>query len=465
VLLTASAAALGFLPMAVSSSAGAEVQRPVATVVIGGLVSATFLTLIILPVLYAYFNTMRIDKGIPIARKKITVGTTIILLFMTMSSKAQDTSKTLKDLIPMAITNNAGLRAIKFEVEHSDALINSAFDFDKTQLYYHYDQNNLAINGSPLKVFGVQQDFLFPTVYFAGRRVNTESYNLAATRYEIQKKALIRMITSGYWEFQYAKQKEASFKKLDSIFTDFSAKAARRFELGATTYLEKISAQSKQRQIKVQHEKAQKNVAIARENLMNLVQASGTVDFAVEPVPQLPLHANVIADTPEVEYQSNRVLLTAAAHRFERQKLLPDISLDYFQGTNSQLDKSLYGYQVGLKIPLLFGGRSSRIKAAKIATDIAVEESNSYKILLESRRRALMGELGNYESALSYYEDEGATLTEEILKTANGSFKSGEIDFYQYILSLENAYQIRLEYLDNLNQYNQTVIKINYITL
>jgi cobalt-zinc-cadmium resistance protein CzcA len=465
VLLTASAAALGFLPMAVSSSAGAEVQRPVATVVIGGLVSATFLTLIILPVLYAYFNTMRIDKGIPIARKKITVGTTIILLFMTMSSKAQDTSKTLKDLIPMAITNNAGLRAIKFEVEQSDALINSAFDFDKTQLYYHYDQNNLAINGSPLKVFGVQQDFLFPTVYFAGRRVNTESYNLAATRYEIQKKALIRMITSGYWEFQYAKQKEASFKKLDSIFTDFSAKAARRFELGATTYLEKISAQSKQRQIKVQHEKAQKNVAIARENLMNLVQASGTVDFAVEPVPQLPLHANVIADTPEVEYQSNRVLLTAAAYRFERQKLLPDISLDYFQGTNSQLDKSLYGYQVGLKIPLLFGGRSSRIKAAKIATDIAVEESNSYKILLESRRRALMGELGNYESALSYYEDEGATLTEEILKTANGSFKSGEIDFYQYILSLENAYQIRLEYLDNLNQYNQTVIKINYITL
>jgi cobalt-zinc-cadmium resistance protein CzcA len=54
VVMTASVAALGFLPMALSSSAGAEVQRPLATVVIGGLVSATILTLFVLPTLYAY---------------------------------------------------------------------------------------------------------------------------------------------------------------------------------------------------------------------------------------------------------------------------------------------------------------------------------------------------------------------------------------------------------------------------
>jgi cobalt-zinc-cadmium resistance protein CzcA len=54
VAMTATVAALGFLPMALSTSAGAEVQRPLATVVIGGLVSATFLTLFVLPSLYAY---------------------------------------------------------------------------------------------------------------------------------------------------------------------------------------------------------------------------------------------------------------------------------------------------------------------------------------------------------------------------------------------------------------------------
>tara|TARA_R110000868_G_scaffold145181_5_gene365321 strand:- start:9536 stop:12601 length:3066 start_codon:yes stop_codon:yes gene_type:complete len=54
VILTASVASLGFLPMALSQTSGAEVQRPLATVVIGGLITATFLTLVVLPILYYY---------------------------------------------------------------------------------------------------------------------------------------------------------------------------------------------------------------------------------------------------------------------------------------------------------------------------------------------------------------------------------------------------------------------------
>jgi cobalt-zinc-cadmium resistance protein CzcA len=53
VLMTALVASLGFVPMALSVGAGAEVQRPLATVVIGGVFSSTVLTLIVLPVLYA----------------------------------------------------------------------------------------------------------------------------------------------------------------------------------------------------------------------------------------------------------------------------------------------------------------------------------------------------------------------------------------------------------------------------
>jgi cobalt-zinc-cadmium resistance protein CzcA len=55
VLTTALVAALGFVPMAFSTSAGAEVQRPLATVVIGGIISSTLLTLVVLPVLYRTF--------------------------------------------------------------------------------------------------------------------------------------------------------------------------------------------------------------------------------------------------------------------------------------------------------------------------------------------------------------------------------------------------------------------------
>jgi cobalt-zinc-cadmium resistance protein CzcA len=63
VLMTAAVASLGFLPMALATSAGAEVQKPLATVVIGGLISSTILTLIVLPCLYIYFERIGFKKS------------------------------------------------------------------------------------------------------------------------------------------------------------------------------------------------------------------------------------------------------------------------------------------------------------------------------------------------------------------------------------------------------------------
>jgi cobalt-zinc-cadmium resistance protein CzcA len=57
VIMTALVASLGFVPMALATGTGAEVQKPLATVVIGGLLSATLLTLLVLPALYSYFAT------------------------------------------------------------------------------------------------------------------------------------------------------------------------------------------------------------------------------------------------------------------------------------------------------------------------------------------------------------------------------------------------------------------------
>ena len=54
---------------------------------------------------------------------------------------------------------------------------------------------------------------------------------------------------------------------------------------------------------------------------------------------------------------------------------------------------------------------------------------------------------------------------EEILKTASRSFQEGEIDFFQYIQSIETAKDMELEYLSNLNRYNQTIITLNHLIL
>ena len=64
VLMTALVASIGFIPVAISSGTGAEVQRPLATVVIGGLVTSTLLTLLVLPTLYAWIEGRR-GRGAP----------------------------------------------------------------------------------------------------------------------------------------------------------------------------------------------------------------------------------------------------------------------------------------------------------------------------------------------------------------------------------------------------------------
>jgi cobalt-zinc-cadmium resistance protein CzcA len=65
VLMTALVASLGFIPMALATSTGAEVQRPLATVVIGGLITSTLLTLFLLPVIYPWFSPKRVEAGSP----------------------------------------------------------------------------------------------------------------------------------------------------------------------------------------------------------------------------------------------------------------------------------------------------------------------------------------------------------------------------------------------------------------
>ena len=211
-------------------------------------------------------------------------------------------------------------------------------------------------------------------------------------------------------------------------------------------------------------EEAAQDVALAYGNLIKVVQAEDSINIGLVSQKKVELSFKGLENSIELEYYSKRVNLLDNQRNYEKQLLLPDLSLSYFQGSNSTLNENLYGYYLGLKIPLLFFGQSSKIKASSIAREIAVEESKEYEVQLKFKYLSLNAELSKQEKALKYYEEEGTALSDEILKTATVSFKNGEINYFQYILSLENAYQIKLDYLNSLNEYNQTVIAINYLT-
>ena len=389
----------------------------------------------------------------------------IIAFIFPFFALAQQPLLTLQDLISIALENNLRLKKSQMEVAQSKTLVNSAFNFDKTQLYYAYDENNLASNNLPLRIFGVQQDFNFPTVYFSEKNVNIARYDLVLSAQDIQKKEIERQVTETYFQFQIAQKKQRHYRALDSLFHKYYNTVLRQYELGEINYLEKITAASKQRQINLQFREAQKEVSISRHALQIIIQIESPLRIAEVPQLKVPIKSVVLDESPQMQFYKKNLFLAQALWRNEKQKLLPDISLNYFQGTNIELKDKLYGYQLGLTIPLLFGGQQSQIKASIKAREIAAAELSDYEIQLKARLKFLNLELHQIQDALDYFENEGKILSEEIIKTAKVSFQNGEIDFGQYFESIESAYQIKLSHLDKLNEYNSLGIAINYLAL
>ncbi len=457
VLLTASAAALGFLPMAVSVSAGAEVQRPLATVVIGGLITATLLTLMVLPVLYSKFHKKPIKSG----KLPKTLILLPLLLFTVADSIGQD-KKTLSQLQEMALENNREIQAGQLRLEEAEALIGSAWQFDKTEVYYHFDEANLAYNNEPLKVFGVTQSLQFPTVYFDRKRVNEAFYSMEASSYAIQQRQLMMMVSSAYNQLIFETQKARVYEYLDSLYQAFELAATRRFELGESNYLEKITAQAKQRELETKFRQAVVDISQARLELGRVIQSEDTFSVEIIPLEKLTLVPVDLAANPGMAYYNHQTDYYSEQGRLQKSLLWPDFNFTYFSGSNSELDERLYGYQLGLRIPLLFNG--AKVRASKIAAEAASKRYENYRVQLQTRYNQLLSELAKYNEGLIYFEEEGRALSEEILKMANMSYQNGEIDFFQYIQSVENASVIHLSYLQNLNDYNQVVISINYLT-
>ncbi len=464
VLLTALAAALGFLPMAISNGAGAEVQRPLATVVIGGLITSTLLTLLVLPVLYSIFDKKRIQKKFHLKNKKGAIITILILTF-SVGIKAQNTSLTLDQLKQLVYENNANLKASILDVERTKEFAKSSVNIEKAQLFYEREEDAIGTNVGVLNSFGIAQNFAFPTVYGANKNVNEASIAISEANNKILKRQLSQEITAAFYQYIYAKEKELVYTNLDSLYRKFSHNANRKFKLGASNYLEKITAKSKQKELYILFNKAKEDVQLAMIEIQKIVQIEEGYMIAFSNLEKIELQNTTIKNNPELTFLEAQSNLYDAKTRLEKQQFLPDIGLQYSYGENTLLSGNINTFQIGLKVPLFFGAQKKKVTASKINQEIVEQENIQLISTLTAKYKKLHVQLKKESESLLYYESEGKILSQEIIKTSNLSFEHGEIDFFQYIMSIENGYQIMLSYLNNLNEYNQTVIQINNLTL
>lgn len=463
VLLTASAAALGFLPMAISTNAGAEVQRPLATVVIGGLVSATLLTLIVLPVLYALFDSKRIAFN----RKpggKLTMLVILVLFVVQPAMAQQPRIITLQDALDIAVQNNAGLKSSSISVEQSKALIKTGYSLDRPVVYYNLDENNLPPVGDALRVWGIQQQFTFPTVYGKQRQALKGAYEVQEKQFDMDNRKLAQEVSNAYYEVVYWQHLQRYYISLDSVYNDFARAAARRYQLGETNYLEKLTADTKKQEAQLQVNQTQASIEAAYAALKRWLQTDEPIMISESTLTPVQSDTEGFQNHPGLMYYEQLKQYAEFNSQLEKNKLLPDIHLAYFQGRNAAENDKLYqGVNVGLGIPLWYGAQRANIKSAQLNVQRTEQLATDYQSALATAHERLLRERDKYQQALDFYNTSGKLLADETLITARKSFVSGEINFLQYVQALDQAMQIRMNYLNNLRLYNTTVIELNYL--
>lgn len=464
VMLTAGAAAMGFLPMAISTGAGAEVQRPLATVVIGGLFTSTLLTMVALPLLFELFHNIR---GFSIYPFKILRDKTCVLILLIlapfMASVAQNPVVSLEDAVSIALKNNKLVRSSAMNTEEKKALLPTAFPIDKTLLTFGNDQNNIAENGHPLWVWGVEQSINFPTLWAAEKKARTIDLDISQEEYNMRRGQIAREVSLAYTETQRLESLQTMNLWLDSLYTVIVDQMRKKLQLGDITNLDLLNAEVRQQQSRQRVDEFMYSIENSYRQLKVLMGTDTT--FSVTPGPEIIRAQPDRAETSaRYRWLMAKTMGYDAAISVEKNRLAPDILVNYFIGTNFYTDSRYYqGFQVGLAVPLFYGAGKARTASARISAGAGRLMMEYELASMLAKRDELLSQQKKYAALISQYETTGIKLYDELIWSANLSFEKGETDFYRMVTTLENALDIRRGYLENLTLYNRYTIELIYL--
>jgi cobalt-zinc-cadmium resistance protein CzcA len=466
VLMTALVASLGFLPMALSNGSGAEVQKPLATVVIGGLIIATFLTLFVLPILYIMF-----EKGLKLKPKKKNSIVTIIalgLFFSFQNTNAQE-KISIDKAIETALQNNLKVKNQKLNSDYLQKMTKTGYDIPNTGIISEYGQFNSNVND--IKI-GVSQSIKFPTIYKRQKQLLIEQAKTGEWNEALQKKELTKEVTSVFYEMIYLKEKEKLLLKSDSIYSEFLRKSTLRFDQGESNILEKATAENQSGQIKIQLQEVQSDYKILQwqfKMLLNsdkdFVPFSDKIKMAFDE----KLADNTITNYPSIKLFEQEVSINKAEISLEKSKKLPELIGGVYYQTfkaNTSFQSSyngIYG-QFGVTLPLFNSSFNNKKKALETQTQIAENNLNFEKMKLQNQYQNLLQEYQKNKTTIDYYETKALKNVDLVTDAANKKFINGDINYLEWVMLINQSTEIQSNYIEAIRKLNSNLIEIYSLT-
>ncbi len=469
VMMTAFVASLGFLPMAISNGAGAEVQRPLATVVIGGLMIATFLTLFVLPVLYVIFESMAKAKALKAPK---ATGALVILMLMAFSETRAQVPISLQTAIDTALKNNLTVKNERLKAEYRKKLIRTSASVPRTSVIGEYGQINSYYSDNR---FGASQSFNFPTVYGHQKQLLSEEWNAALISVNLKEAETKKLVCDVFYTFLYLAEKEKLLLRNDSMYSVFLEKANARFAKGESNVLEKTSAEVQRGSIAVQLKQLKQDIEMVKLQLALLLNTS-TRFIPAEPDWKLKLEVQAdqggFARHPALKFLEQQKKISFITRKVERARLLPDFSIGYYnmsmQGTGADnrsysASTRFQSVQFGLGLPLFFGAQKAQINASRINQYISDNAYQLEKKQIENQYESLLARYQSNISTVDYFENTALKNARVIFETADRQFLNGEINYLDWVALTNQAIAIQSGYMDAVRNLNETIIQINYL--
>ena len=476
VLMTALVASLGFLPMALSTSSGAEVQRPLATVVIGGLVSATLLTLLVLPVLYLMFERV---KGLSVKTLCISA-----LIFSSVLSspdvQAQNIVARKIDLnqaISEAFARNLEMKSGIYQIEYQKALLKTANDMAKTDFSWMGGQYNSQKFDNQ---FNISQTLHHPKVVSKRKELLSEQVNGVQAKLEVTKAELAREVKSIYYGLLLMNEKRELLAQESSRIERFVKAAQLKYQTGEANQLELSVAQSEQGDMAMRIVQNQSERLNLQKQLQTLIHSQELVETQADTLTKrslstISLDTNAISGNPYLQYLRQQILIEQKATAAQRTTLLPGFSIGYFNQSligpqlvnGSEIyfngGKRFQGFQVGVSIPIFNGASKARIQASEISEKLGKNQLELTNIQLNSNLQQAIQTFQSAEQNLDLYQQKTLVLADAIRHNATRAYEAGEIGYMEFSQALNRALHIKSTYLDLLDSYNHSVIEIEFL--